>query len=276
MRKWMLALALAAGSMGLLAGELNELRFITEESASLNYVFEGKPHGPAVELLLAATRHAGSPMTRAQIEVLPWARGFRSAKQGPHAVLFSTLRTPEREAHFQWVGPIGQERDVLIGRKVHAFSFTHPQDFHKYVIGALRDDAAAEHLRAVGLPDENLVLATQVNHLAKMLHAGRIDLWAFGEGGWLHVLETTGLDERLFEVVHHFPSRDYYFALSLDVAPALVAQLQTAVDAVLREHGDIYKLGLSHQSSTPSSPTTAVTPATTSEIITKGTHHELD
>lgn len=223
-----------------LAGlELNELIYVTESSASFNYVADGKLQGPAVELLLAATQRAGSPVRRDAIRVLPWARGFRTAKRGPRRVLFSTLRTPERDAHFQWVGPIGYESDVLIGLKARQFSVETPAQLQGFTIGAVKDDVGQEILRSVGIKPSHIVVTSHVDSLGRMLNAGRIDLWAFGEGGWRYTLLKSDIDPAQFEVVYRFAPREYYFAVSLDVSAQLVQQLQTAVDAILKEQGPL-------------------------------------
>lgn len=213
--------------------ELNELVYITESSASFNYVRHGRLQGPAVELLLAATAHAGSPVKRKDIQVQPWARAYRNARQGPNTVLFSTIRTPEREEIFKWVGPIGSERDVLIGLRSRHFEISSPNELKLYKTGAVRDDVGEEILLELGVSPKNIVLTSHVNNLAKMLSASRIDLWMFGEEGWRETLKTLGIESSMFEVVYRFERKEYYFALSPDVDASLAQQLQESVEYVL-------------------------------------------
>ena len=47
----------------------------------------------------------------------PWVRGYELALSQPNTVLFSTTRTPARESSFHWVGPIAQDRVVLLAHR---------------------------------------------------------------------------------------------------------------------------------------------------------------
>ncbi len=49
---------------------------------------------------------AHADMESEQPFLLPWARALLMADQQENAVLFTTVRTPERESVFQWLGPI--------------------------------------------------------------------------------------------------------------------------------------------------------------------------
>ncbi|WP_407644451.1 transporter substrate-binding domain-containing protein [Dongshaea marina] len=71
-----------------------------------NFVEKGELKGAAVELLLAASKQAGSPVSKADIKVYPWARAYNDALKGPNKVVFATTRTKEREKLFKWAGPI--------------------------------------------------------------------------------------------------------------------------------------------------------------------------
>jgi polar amino acid transport system substrate-binding protein len=214
------------------ATELNELTYITESSASFNYIRDGKLQGPAVDLLLAASLSAGSPVKRENLLVQPWARGFSNAQKGPNTVLFSTIRTPERENDFQWVGPIASESDVLIALKIRKLTISKPEDMMGYITGAVRDDVGEEILQEVGVPLDRITLLSHSTNLGLMLSAGRIDLWIFGEDGWRETLTSSDLDPADFEIIYRFPSKHYYFALSSDIEQQLVEKFQQAIDKV--------------------------------------------
>ena len=222
-------------SFSVLAVELNELTYITESSASFNYIRDGKLQGPAVELLLAASARADSPVKRESILIQPWARGFKNAQQGPNTVLFSTIRTPEREKSFQWVGPITSESDVLIALKSRQIKITKLADLKGYVTGAVRGDVGEEILLDAGVPSQRIALLTQVANLGMMLKAGRIDLWIFGEEGWRNTLISSDIDPTDFEIIYRFPAKHYYFALSPDIDQHLVSKFQQAIDTELKK-----------------------------------------
>ncbi len=215
------------------ASQMNELTFITESSASFNYIRDGKLQGPAVELLLAVTAQAGSPIERELILVKPWARGFKQALEGPNTVLFSTIRTPNRETKFQWVGPITSESDVLIALKSRQIKLTDSLDMRNYITGAVRGDVGEEILKEMGVPPGSIVLNSHSSNMGKMLELGRIDMWIFGEAGWKSSLISGGREPKFYEVVYRFPAKQYYFAVSRDVDKNVVHNLQAALDYVL-------------------------------------------
>ena len=215
--------------------ELNQLRYITEHSPPHNYVEGGELKGPAVELVLATTRQAGSPLQRQSILVQPWARAWRNTLEGPNTVLFSTIRTAEREAQFKWVGPTGSEKYVIIAEKMRAIDIDDADDLKAYRIGAVRDDIGETYLRELNISDEKISLTSNVNNLGKMLKAGRIDMWVFGEDGWRQSLHASGIDPSDYEAIYVLKKNDYYFAFSLDVDDRLVEQMQRALDTILME-----------------------------------------
>jgi polar amino acid transport system substrate-binding protein len=93
---------------------------------------------------------AGAKKSRADIKIWPWARGYETALKEKNTVLFSTTRTEARENLFKWVGPIMPSRIVLVAKK------TEHQAKNK------------------------TIQANSGVSVAKMLHADRVDMWAYG------------------------------------------------------------------------------------------------
>ncbi|MFQ3248649.1 MAG: polar amino acid transport system substrate-binding protein [Glaciecola sp.] len=227
-------------SVSAFAIELNELTYITESNASYNYIRDGELQGPAVDLLLAASASVGSPIKREEILVQPWARGFRNAQEGPNTVLFSTIRTSQRETVFQWVGPIAAESDVLIALKSRQLKISNPDDLKGFMTGAVEGDVGEEILHNAGVPLQNMALVSHSKSLGKMLNVGRIDLWIFGEAGWRETLIASDIDPNKFEIIYRFPAKHYYFALSQDIDKQLVNKFQQAVDIALKSSGLVF------------------------------------
>jgi polar amino acid transport system substrate-binding protein len=111
------------------------------------------------------------------LEVLPWARAYRRAQTERDTCVYSTTRTPEREALFLWVAPLRTTNWVLVGRRDDPLT----RDIRSLAaargltIGAYRDDAVAQHLASQGFKLD--LVDTNLQNLRKLL-AGRIDLWA--------------------------------------------------------------------------------------------------
>ena len=90
---------------------LAELRLLTEQAPPTSFLRDGQPEGYAVEVVRELIRRTGS---QARIELLPWTRAYFLAKSEADTGLFSVVRTAEREALFQWVGPILQGAQASI------------------------------------------------------------------------------------------------------------------------------------------------------------------
>ena len=218
--------------------ELNKLTYITENNASFNYIRNDQLQGFAVELLLSASADLDSPVKRDEILVQPWARAFKNALRGPKTVLFSTIRTPEREDKFQWVGPIATESDVVIALKARQIKITDSANLKRYIVGAVRGDVGEEILHEINVPSDQIVLLPSPTSMGTMLTAKRIDAWIFGEFAWRETLMSAGLNPSLFEIVFRFPPKHYYFALSTDIDPMLVQSFQLAIEKTLEKYQD--------------------------------------
>ncbi|UTA47192.1 transporter substrate-binding domain-containing protein [Simiduia sp. 21SJ11W-1] len=211
---------------------MNELEYITENYPPFNYEEQGVLKGEAVELLIAATALAGSPITARDILMQPWARAFHNVLEGPNRVLFSTTRTPERENLFKWAGPIGSNHIVLVGKKSRNITLNDLADLNKYRVGAVRDDVGELFLRDLQLEKTIITLGVQPESIAKMLQSNRVDLWIYGESSAFNVLKRTGATPSDYTVVKVLKSLELYYAFSRDVDDRLVQELQAAIETI--------------------------------------------
>lgn len=115
---WTLAAALASG-----AARADTLQLLTEDNRPLSFPLpaDGRPGGGAgrvggvcAEVVQAMAQQLG---VAPQVTLLPWARAFERAQKDENTGLFCTARTPEREALFQWVGPLMAVEGVFYARR---------------------------------------------------------------------------------------------------------------------------------------------------------------
>jgi polar amino acid transport system substrate-binding protein len=202
----------------------------------LNYALEGAAAaGFSVELLQLMASEAGLALS---IEVQPWIRAQRSAAELRGSVLFSLARLPEREAQYQWVGPLS-ERRIAIYRlsKRSDIHFTGLEDLHGLRLGVVRESAVAKQLLALGLkPEQDLEWAlNDASNLRKLL-AGRMDLlvsldWA---AAW-HLREHKLAFSTLSHVMDIDTSISYWYGLHPETDPGLTRRLQAALDKLKRD-----------------------------------------
>lgn len=209
-----------------------DLTFMTETYPPFNYQEDGQLQGISVELLEAMTGSMGVQVSDEQIQLLPWTEGYQTALTQKNTVLFSTVRLPEREAAFKWVGPIYTEEKVLFAMRDREITITQPGDLKGYTIGVITDDAAIGELLALGVAREQLVADQDPGVIIRKLENGELDLWCYGEavGNYL-TTEQTG-KYGFFKVVYTLQSYDLYYAFNTDTPDAVVESFQQALDTV--------------------------------------------
>lgn len=208
----------------------------TENLPPLNYQDDsGAAQGFSVELLRLMAAAAGLPL---ELQVMPWLRSMQMAEAQPASVLFSLTRTPEREAQFQWVGPIAQRR-ILIYRLASRVDLKLNQlgDLGTQRIGVVRDSAADKQLQAAGLKpgvqlEHGLDDATNVRKLL----AGRMEFVALLDWAAAWNMRQLKLPYATLQpVMEQDTSRSYWYGLRPDAEPAVVRRLQAELDALKRD-----------------------------------------
>jgi polar amino acid transport system substrate-binding protein len=234
-RPLLAGLAFAVASVPAIAQSLDELVFITEDYPPFNFERDGKRHGIAVDVLEEMLALAGAKKTRADIKVWPWARGYETALKEKNTVLFSTTRTEARERLFKWVGPIMPSRIVLVAKKAREIRLRSVEDLNQasYKIGVVREDIGGLLLANAGIGKERTVQANSGVSVAKMLHAGRVDMWAYGAPVIMWNLKELGYPTDEYEEVFTLTeSQQYYYAVNKDTDDRLVEKLQAALKQV--------------------------------------------
>jgi polar amino acid transport system substrate-binding protein len=232
-RKMFAAALLILLPLSLAAQTIDDLTFITEDYPPFNFERDGKRQGIAVDALSEMLTLAGAKKSRADIKVWPWARGYETALKEKNTVLFSTTRTEARESLFKWVGPIMPSRIVLVAKKKQGIKLGAVEDIgtSNYKIGVVREDIGGQLLANMGVGKDKTIQANSGVSVAKMLHAGRVDMWAYGAPVIMWNLKELGYRPDEYEEVFTLTeSQHYYFAVNRDTDDKLIARLQAALD----------------------------------------------
>ncbi|EPC02015.1 hypothetical protein L861_20395 [Litchfieldella anticariensis FP35 = DSM 16096] len=222
------------------AADLDELVFITEEYPPYNFKRNGELQGISVDILSAIFAVTNTGLTRDDIHVLPWARGYETALSQPNTVLFSTTRTQAREHLFKWVGPIARDRVTLIARRDRHITIDSIMDLNTsdYQIAVIREDIGAQRLSEANVDPERVLPAISNTSALRMLNHGRVDLWAYSEDVAFWIMEENGLKVSNFESIYTLSESYLYFALHPSTDDRLVDAMQAALNS-LREQGTI-------------------------------------
>jgi polar amino acid transport system substrate-binding protein len=193
-----------------------------------NFAQEDNLDGIAVDIVREMFRRA--EVNYSMTLRFPWDRIYKLALEKPGYGVFVTARLPEREALFKWVGPIGPDDWVLLGRSDSAINLTSLEQAKQYKVGAYKGDAIAEYLLENGL-EPITVLRDQQN--AKKLMAGQIDLWATGDPAGRYLAKQEGVSG--LKTILRFDSAELYLALNKAVPDEVVQKLQTELDQMRSE-----------------------------------------
>ena len=218
---------------------LAHLNYLTEEWAPFNYQEGGNVTGIAVGILEAIFKNIGVNRSHADVRIVPLAEGFQATKNGS-TVLFSIVRTPEREPYYKWVGPFTKASFVVFAPMARNITISGPEDLNRYRIGAVKDSIENTLLLDQGVNASHLVPGRTPEDLLKMLDNGQIDLWATGDLAGRHQMLKTAADPNAYEIVYTLSENDFYFIFSKNVPDTLVRAFQQSLDTVRDkkdEHG---------------------------------------
>ncbi|MBI3145990.1 MAG: ABC transporter substrate-binding protein [Pseudogulbenkiania sp.] len=221
-RYWLAAVALCFPLW--VAGQT--LTLATEEAPPFNMMDPrtGAISGIATDKVIELMRRAVEAYTLA---AYPWSRAYLMALQNKDTCVFSTTRTPERESHFKWVGPLVRNDWVVYAR---ADDTRHPKtltDLHPYVLGGYRDDAVGVFLKARGFKVD---FASYDAQNVQKLMLKRIDFWPTGELSGQYLIRQNGYRGQIVPLFtfHH---TELYLACN----PAIEVQRIERLNRLLQE-----------------------------------------
>lgn len=216
------------------------LQLVTEEYPPFNYrnPASGKIEGVSVDLVAALLARVDQPYT---LRLLPWQRAISLAEKQPDTCVFSMSRTPEREVHYSWVGPLVHNDWAFFARRSDPQKPATLAEARAYRIGSYQGDAIVDYLRE---RDFIVDVAVSDERNPPKLLAGHIDLWATGRLIGEYLLRQKNIGG--IEPVLTFHHTDMYLACNRDLPPARLERLNEAlrrlekdgvVDGIYKRYG---------------------------------------
>lgn len=170
----------------------------------------GQLTGLSIEILREIQRrtHNQDP-----IQVVSWARGYHEALTRPDVVLLSMARSAERDALFEWIGPIKESRSCLYVRsdsKIVLAELMQARNLQR--IGVYKDDVRDQFLTQAGFT--NLDRSVDQGIILKKLMAGRVDAMACVPDSLGNLLRAEGLAPDCLRPACAFLETQVFIALS--------------------------------------------------------------
>jgi polar amino acid transport system substrate-binding protein len=229
----------------------SELRIVTEEMPPYNYLAaDGTLTGATTEIVQALLKSLGA---ETPIETMPWARAYKIALNQPNVLIFSILRTHQREALFHWLGAISPvEMQIFSLPDAGIAPLSDLMELNGQTIGMVRGSSQYEFIRGHhNVDDSDLVIAGSYDQLYKMHQLGRVVL--FMAPGLLvkyhnHILKTPAQQQPVS--VYHIPfkhQRQLHLAFSKTTPQQTVIRFRKAL-MIMTQNGDITRMFTNFQS----------------------------
>ncbi|WDE09772.1 substrate-binding periplasmic protein [Thalassomonas haliotis] len=233
--KQFFSLLLSAGVIGLFsfsaksgqAVDLQGLHIVTEIFPPYQYVrADSRVGGLATEKVNRLLASLGVELA---IDVMPWARAYKVAQSKKNTLIYSMVRTPQREQKFHWIGVLLKNPAyyfiTLAGRrdiKIAALA-----DLQHYQVGVTRGDVIHQHLLKHNVA-EQVVFLPENETTIKMLLKKRVDIVAASPVQLAYVCEKVRCQLSDFRNLYKISglSEDLYLAANLDTSLDIVTLLR--------------------------------------------------
>ena len=205
------------------------IHYMAEENPPYSFLRDGKVQGIAAELLVAMSAKTSHPLELEAIEMLPWARAYKTVQTSPGTCLFSMGRIKQREKQFKWVGPIIELTIGLVAKKERQIIINSVEELSAYRIGTIRDGAPEQLLLAAGFPDHMLERVTKPDQNILKLIRNRIDMLAFNTDSTKYTMRAMGLSPGDYETVFTLKKVQLYYAFHKDTDESIIRALNLAL-----------------------------------------------
>ncbi|NVK36534.1 MAG: ABC transporter substrate-binding protein [Gammaproteobacteria bacterium] len=232
-------LVFALATSALLAQAETKFTFYTEQFPPYNMTSDGKAFAHKAEKISGLCTDIIKQMIphlpfKTQIKLRNWDYAINKVKQKTNHGLFCTVRSPERENSFQWVGPLTNIRWTLFAKPDSNIELNTLEDAHKYRIGGYNDDVMTLFLQKNQF-NVSSIANDSVN--PKRLLLGQIDLWVADElSGPFVASDSADIDD--LKPVLIFKDTPLYLALNNQTDAEVVSALVSAFEKV-RKSGQI-------------------------------------
>lgn len=217
---------------------LSHLEYLTEEWPPFNYMDGGVPSGISVDILESVFQSLGVNRTRTDVLIVPLSEAFEQVRGNTSTVLFSIVKSPEREPLYQWAGPFTKGRFVIFAPVFKNVTITSPEDLNRYRIGAVKGTIENTLLANIGILPSQIVHGLQPADLVRMLKRGEIDLWSTGDITGRYEMKTAGMNPDDYEIVYTLGENDFYFIFSRDVPESLVRAFEKGLERIRNKKDD--------------------------------------
>lgn len=215
-----------------LNADAQTLRVVTSDFPPFQISVGNIVSGLTTEVVEAVIKNAGYS---SDVKSYPWARAYKMALKEPHILIYSIVRSSEREKLFKWIGPIAPYNVYFWKLKSRTdIKINSVESAKRYLCGGVNDDIKASQLQKLGfLPGKNLDLVTDDSLNIRKIYAGRIDIMTYDDISFRYRVEKEGFEfSKLQKLIKlEGSSHELQLAASLDTSDEVVEKLRSSLIA---------------------------------------------
>jgi len=209
------------------------IQLMTEEFPPYQF-YEGEGEnrvitGISIEIIKALQKIIGNSDP---IKMYPWSRGLKLLAKHKNSALFSTVRTPERESKYKWVGPLAKLEMVFFIRAGSDLGVHSIEDAKKIrKIGVTKNVAGHEMMLNMGFTNLDVLQSGSDDKNMKRLIKGRVDAWPTSYYAGIYNARKDGVLDQV-EVIKEVSlmSGHLYIAFNKETDDQIIHQWQSALD----------------------------------------------
>ncbi|MCL6416495.1 transporter substrate-binding domain-containing protein [Aestuariirhabdus sp. Z084] len=223
--------------LGSSLGYGDDITIATEHFPPFQIVENGKIQGGlSVEIVNKLLEETG---LQAPIVAYPWARAYKMGLTDRNVMIFSMVRSEERENHFKWVGPITGSKDYYFWslKTSSGVSINSLEDAKQFLIGVPRENYQHQFLENNGFT--HLTITNDFDATLRMLYAGRIEAILGSEISITYRVDKMGFDASLLKKQYGIDQRwgELSIAFSKNTPDELVERFQQALKKI-KDNGE--------------------------------------
>jgi len=207
----------------------SQIRIVTTEEPPTNYIYQKKLVGTTIDIVEEIKKYLN---LKVEIEVKPWARSYKIAKEQPNVVIFTAGRSQERIDHgFHFIGPVITRKHALWKKKGRPLMINNLKDIKtmNLNLGSMRGDWRTKFFKDQGIKVQEV--ANHEQNLVKLVR-GRFDLWVSSDLEAPPILAKLGYDTKAIELAYVFKEASSYIMISRDTSKEIVEKWQHAYSEI--------------------------------------------
>lgn len=208
------------------------LILLAEEDPPSSFTENNRVQGFVIDITREIQKRVGS---REPITTLPWARAYKLALEKPDIVLLATIRTPEREKYFHWIGSLVESTGNIYALKSNPAKLKNLEDAKRIKgIVTVRGWYTEEFLLKNGF--KNIVSVSSPDKMAEMLFSRKDLVIAFDSSTIEYLVRKAGQQMSDIKTILPLgPPRVTYITMSRGTSQEAVQAWQKALESMKKD-----------------------------------------